>query len=176
MMNLKGRLTKEQMSDLDGLILKLKSFNLVNLMESKAQNRTIDISEIRPIPSAENGRLWTYIRHICRMAVLNRPNFDSVQAICNRDGRYDVKDVVNEAVNDMCIHVYRYVWRDYVSSTSEGYVYGAAYQAFKTWRDNQNERMKNNESNRELFNSNKSVLTNNFSGCYKVSNSNVKPS
>lgn len=170
MLRLKGRLTKDQMQDLDGLILKLKSFNLVNLIGKDGKKNSLEIYDIRPIPGPENERLWTYIRHICKMAVLNGKNFVSVQAIFSRDKRHDIKDIVDDAVNDMCIHVYRYVWRDYVSSKSEGYVYVSAYQAFKTWRDKQNDRLNYNDSNMSLFNKYKGDIT----GNHKVSN--VNPS
>lgn len=162
-MNLKGRLTIEQMKDLDGLILKLQSYNRCNLVDN---DKPIDITDIRPLKGPENDRLWTYIRHICKMAVLNGKNFLSVQAICNRDRRLDVYDLVDEAVNDMCIHVYKYVWRHYNSSESEGYVYVSAYHGFKSWRDEINERMNSNDGNKRLFENYKSVLSCN----HKVSN------
>lgn len=168
-MKLNGRLTEDQMKDLDGLILKLKSFNLVNLVKSRDDKNVLDISDIRPIPRDENERLWTYIRHICKMAVLNGKNFASVQAICNRDRRNDVRDMVDDAVNDMSIHVYRYVWRDYESSSSEGYLYGSAYHGFKTWRDKQNDMMSENEQTKSFFDMHKG----DFSGNHKVSNLNI---
>lgn len=163
---LKGSLTSAQMADLNSLILKLQRFNLSNLTSGEK----IKLSDIRPIPGEENRRLWIYIRHICRMAVLNGRNFLVVQAISSRDRSSDVRELVEDAVNDMSIHVYRYVWRKYESSDNAGYVYGSAYQGFRTWSDQQNERLGFSDKARGIFESYKGDV----SGNHKVSN--VKPS
>ena len=126
---LHGRLDAEQLKDLDSLILKLQSFNLCNMGER------ISLSDIRPLPPDENGRLWTYIRHYCKMAALNSRNLPAIRNLCNSGRNLDLHDLVNDAVNDMSLHVYRYVWRKYVSSDDAGYLVATAYQGFKTWKE-----------------------------------------
>lgn len=126
---LSGRLSKEQLKDLDNLILKLQNYNLCNIGEK------ISLSDIRPLPPDENSRLWAYIRHYCKLAAMNGRNLNAIRSICGSGRNMDLHDIVDDAVNDMSLHVYRYVWRKYESSEDAGYLFATAYQGFKTWKE-----------------------------------------
>jgi len=167
-MVLKGKLNESQLQDLDALILRLKSFNRCNLQNQQTKtkktsdivdlfaelneivaNDKISIADIRPLPPDDNRRLWEYIRHCCKLAIMK--NIDKVRNLCLVDNRLDIKDLVEDAIHDISIHVYRYVWRKYEHSEDAGYVMNTAYLGFRTWNQTQIEKQTYDKKNLDLF-------------------------
>lgn len=139
-MVLKGKLNEEQIRDLDGLILRLKGLNVNHIIDGECKKR-LALTDIRPLPAAENDRLWQYIRHCCKLATMTNNSLDKLRKLCRNDSRLDMNDLVNDAINDMSIHVYRYVWRKYRPSNDVGYVINTSFQGFKTWHEKQCEKI-----------------------------------
>lgn len=127
-----GKLAPELLKDLDALILKLKEANKVN--EGK---RIIRRNEIVPLPDAEYVRLWGYLRHCCLLAANWKNVRDAISTIASRTNR-SFKEVQEECVDTMTIHVYTYVWRHYEHSEECEYVFSTATFGYKSWIEEQN--------------------------------------
>lgn len=169
MSSLKGKLNESQLRDLDGLILHLKSLNRCNFTASGECKDRLALSEIRPLPAEENERLWKYIRHCCKLAAMTEDSQNKIRKMIVCDERLDVHDLVEDAVNDMSIHVYRYVWRKYKTSNDAGYVMSTAFMGFKTWNDNMVEKMKFDATAKAMFDE----LNGELSGNLRKRNSNA---
>lgn len=129
MKRLKGKLSKDQLADFDSLLLELKALNAANLSNSKV----IPIDRIVPLAKEKNERLWEYIRHYSRLVCMYPNNKKTLRGIAAFDDTVDMNDLVDDAVMDVSIWVYRFAWRQYVHSEECGYVFTTANFGFMAW-------------------------------------------
>lgn len=127
-----GKLSPEQLADLDALILKLRDANVANL-----SRRKISKADIIPLPDDEYVRLWEYLKHCCKLVTSWKNVRDAIKVVADKSGR-QIEDVQDECVLSMTIFVYTYVWRHYVHSDECGYVFSTAKFGYKVWLQEQN--------------------------------------
>lgn len=143
-----GKPSREQLDELDSLLVELRRTNQHLLGDGKV----IPLGGIKPLDPDKNGRLWEYIRHYCRMVVMWPNHLKAVKAICGKDDRMDSDEAIEEVVSDMSIHVYRYVWRRYRHcDDAGGYIVGTAKFGFKEWLAKQNARIELGNDIRDAF-------------------------
>lgn len=128
-----GRLTPNNLSRLDTLLLELQRLNKVNLASKK-----IDPKNIVSLPDSDYLELWGYIRHCCVLAT-NWPNKRrAVRMVASKRGM-SFEDVMDEAVDSLTIHCYTYAWRHYThSERPDAYIFSTAKFGWLTWIEEQN--------------------------------------
>lgn len=131
-MELKGELTNEQREDLKKLLIAFREAN-------EGHNRTLKISEIKLLPPNENRRLWEYVEHICRLVAMcskqNHNRLGTLKKISNAM-KINLPELVDEAVQEMVIWVYRYTWRTYnpnLDSRPDDKIFVDANYGFINW-------------------------------------------
>lgn len=129
MKKLKGKLSREQLDDLDSLILKLKALNTHQLSKWKV----IPCDKIVPLPDDENKRLWAYLRHYSKLTVMFPGNIRVIRGIHQADDTTSMDCLIDDATMEVALWVYRFVWRQYEHSEECGYVFTTANYGFMAW-------------------------------------------
>lgn len=129
MRKLRGKLSKDQLADFDALLLELQGLNAENLANSKV----ISMDRIVPLPKGKNERLWDYIRHYSRLVCMYPNNKKTLMGIASYDDSISLSELIDDAVMDVSIWVYRFAWRQYRHSEECGYVFTTANYGFMSW-------------------------------------------
>ena len=125
---LDGELSAEQKEELKRLILELKEIN-------KGHPRVVPLKEIKMLPPLHNARLWRYFDHICRLVCMYPNHMKEIHRITEAT-HLPITDIVEEAVQEMIVWCYRYVWRNYNPSDDgkpEDIVYADANYGYMGW-------------------------------------------
>lgn len=131
-MELRGELTSEQREDLKNLLMEFKKVN-------EGHNHVMKIAEIKLLPANDNQRLWNYIEHICRLVAMNTKKGHNRLGTLKKISKamqLNLPDLVEEAVQEMVVWVYRYTWRTYnpnYDGRPEDKVFVDANFGFNNW-------------------------------------------
>lgn len=132
----KGKLTQEQLLELESLIMELQKLNGGPLPKGTV------MSEFKALPEPKNTKLWEYILHMCKLYVMLPKTLDEVRAFAAQDEYNDITDYVEDITLKIAIYVMRYVWRHYIpgqvgkqtNMIDCGYVFTTAAFGWKSWK------------------------------------------
>ena len=125
--NLRGELTDNQREELRDLMIKFKKAN-------EGHAHKVLLKDLKMLEGEDGKKMWKYFDHIARLVCMYKNHRNTLRNIAI-GLKIQMSELVEEAVMNEIIWMYRYGWRqlDTTQEKFERYLFDAAHWGFVDW-------------------------------------------